>query len=319
MLSYDEISKTQFKEKYFTMGAPPEDLPPSYDSSLAPPPSTTAPSQPPTYDNVASRPSRANLSPRNQPLIFYLVGDQICPSHDVDKPLYQLNRPPSSGLRDVYHVSKVVYRLSDTGGEGRIRQKERRIYDFWSNFKMSVDVAGKTDSTATYKGVCVTSYSTLWSSCSVKEHFSCGRSMKARIKKDPALEWKSVSGEVLAFEHRGDEAAPPRLEMRAELPQKELDLLITCWCARVFRESVDVGKPKEEMSWEKCEYYREHMKLHNTLERKIADLFMKQSKTERRHIWRRTPEETQDAMGSGKDVLGGAHYSLTVNHIPPLH
>lgn len=298
------------------MAAPPEDLPPSYDSSLAPPPSTTTPSQPPTYDNVASRSSRANLSPRNQPLTLYLVGDQVCTSHDVDKPLYQLNRPPSSGLRDVYHVSKVVYRLSDTGGEGRIRQKERRIYDFWSNFKTSVDVAGKTDSTATYKGVCVTSYSMLWSSCSVKEHFSCGRSMKARIKKDPALEWKSVSGEVLAVEHRGDEAAPPRLEMKAEIPQKELDLLVTCWCARVFRENVDVAKPKEEMSWEKCEYHREQMVLQSYIARNIADLFMKQLKTEQRRIWRRTLEGTRDVIGFGKDVLGGAHFSLTVNHIP---
>lgn len=253
------------------MSAPPEDLPPAYDSTLAPPPSSNTPSSPPTYTSATTAPQRTNLPVTNSSLTLYLIGPTIAPSHDLNTPLYLLNRPPTTGLRDVYQISKVLYRLSDTTGEGRIRQRERRIYDFWSNFKTSVDVAGKCGTSTTYKGVCITSYSTLWSSCSVKEHFSCGRSMRARFKKEQGLEWKDTSGSLLAVEHRGDENTPPRLELKMELPEKQLDLLVTCWCARVFRENVDADK-SPEASWERSEYNKNvATKEGGAFDRKLTD------------------------------------------------
>ena len=227
---------------------PPNDLPPSYGSSLAPPPQPTT-AEPPTYTTATNTPQTRN-TPSISNLTLILRGPQIAPSHDLSKPLYVLNRPPQTGLRDVYELSKLTYRLTETTGEGRVRQKEKRIYDFWSNYKTGVDVAGKTGN----KSVCVTTYSPLWSSCTVKGHFSCGRSMKARFKKDTSLEWKDEKGEVVAVEVRGDEVSPPRLEVRREVRERDLDLLVACWCARVFRQSVGSQKPQAGFSLERCEY-----------------------------------------------------------------
>lgn len=78
--------------------------------------------------------------------------------------------------------------------------------------------------------------------------------MKARFKKDTSLEWKNEAGEVVAVEVRGDDMNPPRLEIRREIKERELDLLVACWCARVFRESVDTQKPQTEFSLERCKY-----------------------------------------------------------------
>ncbi|KAG9252239.1 uncharacterized protein F5Z01DRAFT_676123 [Emericellopsis atlantica] len=227
---------------------PPSDAPPSYLDAVAqpPPPPVAVPSssssqpEPPSYDTA--NPETPAPAASEQLLTLILHGTLIHTPEQPTRPLYHLNRPPVNGLRAEYSIFKDIYRLSSTAGQGRIRGKERHLYDFYSVLRSDVQVIGKAGPAWSYRTVEMTSSTgalgSRWMSCVVKGRYEVGRSKKARLLgKDRGndIEWKDTEGNVVAVEVRtpGD---CPRLEMRRHLEAKELDLVVTCWAARVFRE-----------------------------------------------------------------------------------
>ncbi|KID87326.1 hypothetical protein MGU_05736 [Metarhizium guizhouense ARSEF 977] len=77
---------------------------------------------------------------------------------------------------------------------------------------------------------------------------------KVRYRLHAHIQWKDENGVVTALERRlrrnedGTVDVLPRLDVILALAEKDLDLLVTCWAARLWKETK--GDLKKPVTWE---------------------------------------------------------------------
>lgn len=226
---------------------------------------TTHPNElPPPYDQDEQPSGQLPGGPSST-----LVLDK-CDVYAIDapsRPLYRLSNPPCEATTKVYGVEKVRYRVTDgDGDEPRLRSRLNHIYDFQTKYFYSlrdlrapVVVEGKTSRKRTYRSVKVSASVTGWSGCAAEDHFKAEVRLSGRLQRGEGTQilWRNMDGRVVAAETRptrgpeGMVEKPPRLEVREPLDEMDLDLLVTCWAARLWKEAEK--EMREPLTWGDCE------------------------------------------------------------------
>ncbi|KAH6873943.1 hypothetical protein B0T10DRAFT_522304 [Thelonectria olida] len=232
--------------------------PPSYDTLG----SASAGSQhPPDYQHEPATPSQNNSQVATKPEecpTLVLDGCLIFSRLNQGRLLYEVSNPPCEASTSIYGVEKIRYRIQEAAGEreAKIRSRRDHIYDFKSNYfslgMRGVSIIGKGSSKRVFPKVYM-SRGLSSSSFNIAGHFKTEQSIKNRVQHGSEISWKSKDGTLVAVETKveydkeGRVLEPPRLEIKTMLEEKELDLLVTCWCARVWKHAKD--ELYEPMSW----------------------------------------------------------------------
>ncbi|WYZ44968.1 hypothetical protein EsH8_VIII_000284 [Colletotrichum jinshuiense] len=215
--------------------------------------------KPPTYDDTVNL-SRVQLSCGEMPSLF-LDRTTVFANTDPPRALYELSNPVCDAKSLVYGVQKVAYRVSSTAGSDKVRTRLDHIYDITQDplkalesLKLQLNdvvvIQGKMSSKKTFKEVHLMPGAVGWK---VKDHFKAGDSAAHQLKHQNEIHWKNTNGEVIAVEtvakrdKQKNLLGFPKLDIKAPMEDKELDLLVTSWLARVWRQSVD--ETKEPMTW----------------------------------------------------------------------
>lgn len=237
---------------------------PPYDDIL--PPDESPPEyEPSPYDEVAGSIVNQCLENGERPCL--IIDD--CLIHldaQPEKPLYELSNPPTSIRPPIIGIENFYHRhTTDHSGRPVIRRRKRHMYNFSTEsvgdlVPLSVVVVEtKSSGNRDFKSVNIEpSITRSWTSCTVKGYFKAERSMKQRLSESTQLDWKDTKGRLVAVEikpKRHEDATieePPKLEIQTTLEPKELDLLVTVWCARLWKETeVELSGP---FSWTKCKF-----------------------------------------------------------------
>ncbi|GAB0133010.1 hypothetical protein EsDP_00001429 [Epichloe bromicola] len=228
---------------------------------------------PPSYEDAISHSINTPLSGTER-YTLVLDGCNIYPAAPPSQFLYEISSPPRDALDSTYRVQKWRFRLSDHEGEGTIKSRLDHMYDFSdvhlhsvNSLRPAVKVDGRAGNKRSHREVVLLGGHTGWSTCAAAEGwFKADMSMRDRFKKDGQISWRSRDGVLVAVETRarrgededgsgsgsgsGSAAVLPRLEVRGVLKEKDLDLLVTCWAARVWKEAqVEL---KERVTWKDC-------------------------------------------------------------------
>ncbi|KAH7176077.1 hypothetical protein EDB81DRAFT_771842 [Dactylonectria macrodidyma] len=216
----------------------------------------------PAYETALTDtpPSRndIHMPPPDQPPTFILNQSAIHALLEPDRLLYELSNPPCEAKTSIYGIQKIRYKTSDRQGEIKTRSRVDHIYDFHNNMMSlgmrDVEILGKASSKRVYPKVKM-SQGLGPSSFNIKDHFKVEQPVLDRVQSGTELVWKDNKGIVIAHEtlvdrdEQGNVARLPQLKMSVVLEEKDLDLLVTCWCARLWKEAEkDLAEP---LSWEK--------------------------------------------------------------------
>ncbi|EFQ34023.1 uncharacterized protein GLRG_09167 [Colletotrichum graminicola M1.001] len=218
--------------------------------------------KPPTYNDTLTE-ARGQLNCGETPKLF-LDKTTIFANTSPPRALYELSNIVTDARSLTYGVQKVVYRVSPALGSDKIRTRLDHIYDFkqdplrsLESYKMQlydvVVIEGQMNAKRTYKEVHLMPSVAGWK---VKDHFKVGNSVAHQLKHENEIHWKSMEGEIIAIEtlpKRDKEKKllnMPQLEIKTAMEDKELDLLVTSWMARLWRQSA--GETKEPMTWKEC-------------------------------------------------------------------
>ncbi|KAH6896913.1 hypothetical protein B0T10DRAFT_556765 [Thelonectria olida] len=223
------------------------DHPPAYDASNSAqtPDETLPPYEPSSSPPPASTSQHIHPAQPEECPTLVLDGCRIYSRLQQDRALYQLSCPPREGTTSSYSVKKIRHKVSQVNGEQRQRSTELHIYDFKADYLSiglrDVSIVGKGGPRRTFPEVQM-SQGAGPSSFSVAGHFKTDRTLKNRLQRGSEILWKDVDGRLLAVETKverdgGNVRELPRLEMKAALDEKELDLLVTCWCARIWKQA----------------------------------------------------------------------------------
>lgn len=233
------------------------DLPPSYD--------TTQPQPAPQlqYDQ------QTQLS---EDLPILVIDDcRIYSAYAPTRTLYQLSNPVADANRTIYGIEKFRYRVDDTGTESKLKHVEDHIYDISREVQLralpTIHIKGFTSSKRTYKSVNIVDATKVGGGYKV-EHDNADKDELLRTERPfkdllnqgrgNTVEWKDASGQVIAIEtklQRDDNkniVEPPRLAIKASINDKLYDLLVTSWCAVIWREAKH--DLKEPFTWQKCKF-----------------------------------------------------------------
>ncbi|KAJ9156307.1 hypothetical protein NKR23_g1017 [Pleurostoma richardsiae] len=201
---------------------------------------------PPSYETVSASDPRAQLATRDLPS-FVVDGNLVYPSTPPSRALYELNSPPCEARSHAYTVSKIIYRVAPGGR--RIRSRTEHIYDF-KNYRVPlwlfpgvthVLVQGRTSKTA--KEVLMNPG---WGPAAwtvTPRAFRAEQAFVDRFRRRAEICWRDWKGRLVAVEgrlergHDGRVQTLPRLDVKVELGEKMLDLLVTCWAARLWKEA----------------------------------------------------------------------------------
>lgn len=257
-------------------------LPPPYDDSGAPE-STAEPSalgeassssafsgavagEPPAYHDVSAADPRSNLASSDPPTLL-LDGYTVHAESQPDRPLYELGLAPMTGRNGICGIERVWYSVG-ADGEGRPKPRKRFIYELqiWPSVDHvfgHVEIVGKS-SRSFAKMQLVGGAG--WASCKAEGHFKAQTSLSSRLfgrggssgsgsgeSKMVQVEWKDMEGKVVAWEEfptKKDGSEPSelaRLNVQVAMEDKELDALVACWMARVWK--VRRSQTKEPLSW----------------------------------------------------------------------
>ncbi|KAF7544110.1 hypothetical protein G7Z17_g10220 [Cylindrodendrum hubeiense] len=234
--------------------------PPSYEKESQPP-------QPESSDTLPTYESAVNTSPtlngihtqsQDQPPTFVLNKCDIYALLEPDHLLYELSNPPCEAKTTIYGIEKIRYKTSQQEGKVKTRSRVDHIYDFqdvWTSLgSRDVEILGKASSKRVYPKVKM-SQGLGPSSFKIKDHFSVEKPILERVQSGSELVWKDNEGNVIATEtaverdEQGEVKRPPQLKMKSSLEEKDLDLLVACWCARLWKEArKDLAEP---LSWDK--------------------------------------------------------------------
>ncbi|KAH0599894.1 hypothetical protein MHUMG1_02684 [Metarhizium humberi] len=204
---------------------------------------------PPTYQQVTGTPSSEQHAASGQETLV-LDGRTIISAQEPFHVLYELNTSPCDAITRACDLHKVRYQLSRADGEGQVRNRLDHIYSFKEKSTFSlrdlrkhVLIEGKTSQKRTYKETLLSSGTTGWTSCTADGHFTARIPITDRLKSSSQIVWKSPDGTTAALEARpkrradGSLTGLAQLNVEAPLKAKDLDLLVACWMARLWRES----------------------------------------------------------------------------------
>ncbi|KAH6995758.1 hypothetical protein BKA56DRAFT_650584 [Ilyonectria sp. MPI-CAGE-AT-0026] len=200
---------------------------------------------PPPYEAAATHAQSQRLQPEELPTLV-LDGVLIYSRLHQDRPLYELNSPPCEALWPKYTLQKIRHKVSQANGSVKMRSRKDHIYTINSNYvsfgMRSVQIFGNGGLKDVFKEVSM-SQGIGPSSFKVAGHFQINRSAKNRLQHGSEICWMDTDGQLIAVEtkvERDEEdniQEPPRLEIKAKLDEKVLDLLVACWCARLWKQA----------------------------------------------------------------------------------
>jgi hypothetical protein len=211
-----------------------------------------ADSEPPAYSTVVGAISpTANLSTNPLPH-FYLDGTLIFPSAPPSRASYELNSPPCEAKSASYEVRKIIYKLSTQGSSsGTVRSRVDRIYRFRPFRMPSFLVSGRRHVLIDGLGrgqVDQVEMVPAWhgdAEWTVDGYFKVKQRASDRFRRHRSVSWLDPKGKVLAVEERverdtdGKVKGLPGLQLLVEMEEKMVDLLITCWAARLWKEALN--------------------------------------------------------------------------------
>ncbi|KAG8362101.1 hypothetical protein FVEN_g169 [Fusarium venenatum] len=223
------------------------EAPPSYDVAQ---PRSYDQTHAPSYDTAQSQSLQDGTSdPEDLPTLV-LNSTKIYSLYAPNHILYQLSKPPyDGGHYNIYGVEKVRYRLVEA----------------CRNSQTSNDIAvvGQTSRKRTYRDIMIQDRTT---GSGIRVEATGGNPerlleaespLKDRLNrgKTNTVVWKDDKGQVVAIETKLQRnkdniiEEPPRLAIKVRVDEKLYDLLITCWCAQVWKSAQK--DLKEPMSWDK--------------------------------------------------------------------
>ncbi|RSL77127.1 hypothetical protein CEP51_009341 [Fusarium floridanum] len=218
--------------------------------------------QPPSYDATHQQEPSA---PEDLPILV-LDDSRIYSAYAPSRTLYELNSPPAYNMTEVYGIEKMRYRVTNSDSEPSLKSRLDHIYDFKAEFVSkgeygagygkNVLLTGQTSQRRTFPKVTM-SQGLSTSSFKVEGLLKADTDLRGRLSRGRAntIIWKDAQGRVIAEETRpqrdkeGKIEEPPRLSIKATVEEKLFDLLVACWCARVWRDAVK--DLKEPLTWEK--------------------------------------------------------------------
>lgn len=230
--------------------------PPQYDGNRRPSNASDPGDEPPAYETVISD---ANAEGHFPTLV--LDGCNVYTPASPSNLLYEVSHPPGDPPSNVhaFGVEKIRYRRVQQDEETILKSRRDHIYDFKTNLGSSFARNMILDPKASRKRVFhdVEMKQGLGpSSFTVEGHFKVERNVMNRLKQGNEILWKGTDDGIIAVETLGDRDKKgvlrnlPKLELKVQLEEKVLDLLVTCWLARVYRESVK--EVKHPLSWSEC-------------------------------------------------------------------
>lgn len=221
---------------------------------------------PPTYQDVSAAGPRHNLASSDPPTLI-LDGYTIHAEAQPARPLYELGLAPMSGRNGICGIEKIWYSVGAAAADGSPRQHRRFIYElriFLSIDHMfgHVEIIGKAGPSRSHRKMQLAGGAG-WATCKAEGHFKAQTSLGQRLfnrgggvgeKKLVHVEWKDMDGKVVALEEfpsKPKDGSEPvdlaRLNVQVTLEDKELDALVACWLARIWR--VRRSQTKEPLSW----------------------------------------------------------------------
>ncbi|KAF4972328.1 hypothetical protein FSARC_1107 [Fusarium sarcochroum] len=224
---------------------------------------STSTEHPPTYDNIQSQPQSQTQqeeqlqAPEDLPTLI-LDGTKIYSAYAPSRLLYEISNAPADASAKIYGIEKIRYRVADADYEPKLKSRVDHIYDFkadWTTLSGStMKLYGKTHPKRTYPEVSMSKG--LGGTIKVDDLLKAEAPIRDRLNqgKNNTIVWKDEQGQVLAVETRlqrdkeNNVQELPRLAIKAAVEEKLYDLLVTCWCARVWKEAEkDLKTP---MTWE---------------------------------------------------------------------
>lgn len=207
-------------------------------------------SSPSAYHKVNDSTSRELLA-GGELHSLVLDGTVIYPFLPPSRVLYELSSPPITASSQVYGISKVCHRLCGPSSDDTISSRLCHTYDFKdavtaSEQRSVLEIIGKRPkhaATRTYDEIKAHQGIGGWGSCSVDGHFKAEYGLAARLRHNNQLAWKDQSGRLVAVETKavrkgdGSVGGLPRLDLKTVLDEKDLDLLVACWAARVWKQA----------------------------------------------------------------------------------
>ncbi|EHK20541.1 uncharacterized protein TRIVIDRAFT_223858 [Trichoderma virens Gv29-8] len=214
---------------------------------------------PPSYQEVSNHSPRVQL-PIGELLSLALDGRSIYSATNPELVYYELSAAPLQATSLIYVVKKVKYRLAGDSRVRRLRTRQDDIYlfrDAYVNFyaPRRIVIDGKSSDARCYKEVKLSPGLMGWSTCTAAGHFTAKTGLSDRWRHHHQVIWKDDSGRIVAMEDKAspsvpvtaaataansDHAAPaavPCLKLLRMLDEKDLDLLVTCWTARVWKQA----------------------------------------------------------------------------------
>lgn len=192
---------------------------------------------PPPY--TANPPDEIPAGPELHSLT--LTHTQIHPALPSASPLYELTHPLTDAARPLYGLQKIRYCRSP---RGRITPRPCHIYDIQNLAGDRASIGGQrpqsTTHTMTHAHVRLERRLRGWGAVEAVGHFVAEPVKRKRGQ----MAWKDLSGRLVAVETRhgrnvatGKVRTAPQLELKTVLEEKDLDLLVACWMARVWKQS----------------------------------------------------------------------------------
>ncbi|KAL7788339.1 hypothetical protein V8C37DRAFT_235345 [Trichoderma ceciliae] len=209
---------------------------------------------PPSYEDVSNHGPRVQL-PIGELLSLALDGRCVYSATNPSLVYYELSAAPLQATSVIYVVKKVKYRLSGDDRGGRLRTRHDDIYLFRDAYvnlyaPRRIVIDGRSNDARCYKEVKLSPGFTGWSTCSAAGHFKAKMGFGDRWRNHHQVIWKDDSGLIVAVEDAASPAsgAPesPRtqaapavrcLKLLRMLDEKDLDLLVTCWTARLWKQA----------------------------------------------------------------------------------
>lgn len=233
--------------------------PPQYDDDKRRPSNVSSlGDEPPSYEAVVSDTNSEGHFPT-----FVLDGCNVYTPSSPSNLLYEVSHPPGNppGIVHAFGVEKIRYRRVQQDGETVLKSRHDHIYDFKPNPKLSSTFTRTMilDPKASRKRVfhdVEMKQGLSPSSFTVEGHFKVERNVMNRLKQGNEIVWKGTDGSIIAIETVGERDKSgtlknlPKLEVKVQLEEKVLDLLVTCWLVRVYKESVK--ETKQPLSWSEC-------------------------------------------------------------------
>lgn len=196
---------------------------------------------PPTYEAVSCHGPRVQL-PTSELISLILDGRSIYPAGSA-LPRYELSASPRGATSSVLSIKKLRYRLSRNNGQGRLRFRMDDLYtcrdtSFRLHTRRHIAINGNTRDSRTYSHVKLRPGITGWSSCSAVGHLG-----SVRGRKNKQMRWRDDTGRTIAVEEEamlmesGVLISTPSLRLLQVLSDRDLDLIVTCWAARLWKEA----------------------------------------------------------------------------------